>query len=338
MCMGQHFPKSEASAKGLGLGDMMKDVGMLGAAVIAALLVIFFKNDLGLSKIAAVGIGVAVVLGVGFFTQFAIGAGILALLIATHGLVGVVELGTDSWIQYITGAIIDPGTGRWLFVYTSAFMFVMRFFAGPIVHKISPVGLLLASASCGVIGLYLISASTTTAAIMGALAIYGLSKTFYWPTMLAVVGDRFPRSGAVAISCMGGMGMLAAGLLGGPGIGYFKDRYAAEDLQLANSAAYVEFKSQTTSSFLNFEEVHAIDGAKLGAVQALSEAQRTPTQKAAVAADLSGSRHTLRTVAFVPMTMAAIYLGLLLYFKAIGGYKPVHIGEDKRTTPTPATA
>src|SRR4051812_47309436 len=116
MCMGQHFPKSEASAKGLGLTDMLKDVGMLGAAVIAALLVIFFKNDLGLSKIAAVGIGVVVILGVGFFTQFAIGAGILALLLATHGLVGVVELGTDSWIQYITGAIIDPGTGRWLFV------------------------------------------------------------------------------------------------------------------------------------------------------------------------------------------------------------------------------
>jgi hypothetical protein len=158
---------------------------------------------------------------------------------------------------------------------------------------------------------------------MGALAIYGLSKTFYWPTMLAVVGDRFPRSGAVAISCMGGMGMLAAGLLGGPGIGYFKDRYAAEDLQAVNPAAYAEFQAPTTSSFLNFEEVHAIDGGKLGAVQALPDAQRTPTQKAAVAADLSGSRHTLRTVAFVPM---------------IGGYKPVHIGEDKRTVPAAAAA
>jgi MFS family permease len=339
MCMGQHFPKSEASAKGLGLGDMMKDVGMLGAAVIAALLILFFKNDLGLSKIVAITLGVLVILGVGFFTQFSLGAGILALLLATHGLVGIVELGTDSWIQYITGAIIDPGTGRWLFVYTSAFMFVMRFFAGPIVHKISPVGLLLLSASCGVIGLYLISNSSTTAAVMGALAVYGLSKTFYWPTMLAVVGDRFPRSGAVAISCMGGMGMLAAGLLGGPGIGYFKDRYAAEDLQTVNPAAYAEFRAPTRSSFLRFEEVHAIDGGKLGAIQAKPEAQRSPTEKAAVAADLSGSRHTLRTVAFVPMTMAAIYLCLLLYFKAIGGYKPVHIGEDKRGgAPAPAAA
>jgi hypothetical protein len=38
------------------------------------------------------------------------------------------------------------------------------------------------------------------------------------------------------------------------------------------------------------------------------------------------------------MTMAAIYLVLLIYFKAIGGYKPVHIGEDKRAVPAPATA
>jgi MFS family permease len=327
MCMGQNFPKSEASEKGLGLGDMLRDVGMLGAAVIAALLVIFFKNDLGLSLIAATGIGVLVILGVGFFTRFAMGAGLLALLLATHGLVGIVELGTDSWIQNITGAIIDPTTGRWLFVYTSAFMFVLRFFAGPIVHKISPPGLLLVSALCGIIGLYLIAGSSSTVAVMVALAVYGFSKTFYWPTMLAVVGDRYPRSGAVAISCMGGMGMLAAGLLGGPGIGYFKDRYAAEDLQRVNTAVYTEYKAATPSAFLTFESVNAIDGGKLGAIQGKPAAQRTVDEKAVVEADLAGSRKTLKTVALVPMAMAAIYLGLILYFKAKGGYKVVHIKE-----------
>jgi MFS family permease len=331
MCIGQHFPKSEASEKGLGLGDMLKDIGMLGAAVIAALLVIFFKNDLGLKLVAAVGIGVLIIIGVGFFTRFALGAGILALLLATHGLVGIVELGTDSWIQNITGAILDPTTGSWLFVYTSAFMFVLRFFAGPIVHKISPVGLLLVSALCGVIGLYLISASTTTIAVMASLAVYGFSKTFYWPTMLAVVGDRFPRSGAVAISAMGGMGMLAAGLLGGPGIGYFKDRYAAEDLQSAKPAVYAEYKAAQPSTFLGFASVTAIDGGKLGSVRNVPEAQRTPEQKAVVDSDLNGSRRTLKTVAYVPMVMAAIYLFLLMYFKAIGGYKPVHIGEVDAT-------
>ena len=65
---------------------------------------------------------------------------------------------------------------------------------------------------------------------MVALAVYAFGKTFFWPTMLAVVGDRFPRTGAVAMSIMGGIGMMSAGLLGGPGLGYAKDRFTAEHL------------------------------------------------------------------------------------------------------------
>ena len=60
----------------------------------------------------------------------------------------------------------------------------------------------------------------TFAGAMMALAVYAVGKTFFWPTMLAVVGDRFPRTGAVAISIMGGIGMMSAGLIGGPGLGY----------------------------------------------------------------------------------------------------------------------
>jgi hypothetical protein len=32
-----------------------------------------------------------------------------------------------------------------------------------------------------------------------ALGVYALGKTFFWPTMLAVAADRFPRTGAIAI-------------------------------------------------------------------------------------------------------------------------------------------
>jgi hypothetical protein len=38
-----------------------------------------------------------------------------------------------------------------------------------------------------------------------------------------------------------------------------------------------------------------------------------------------GDRETLKADALIPAVMALIYLLLLLYFKAIGGYKPVHI-------------
>src|ERR1044071_2782876 len=47
MFLGQHFPKSEASAKGLSLGEMLRDVGVLGALLIGFFVFLFFKDGLG---------------------------------------------------------------------------------------------------------------------------------------------------------------------------------------------------------------------------------------------------------------------------------------------------
>ena len=41
----------------------------------------------------------------------------------------VVELGTDGWIQNITGNILTPAQGKILFVFTSLLMFSLRFCA-----------------------------------------------------------------------------------------------------------------------------------------------------------------------------------------------------------------
>ena len=64
-------------------------------------------------------------------------------------------------------------------------------------------------------------ADAALAALVAAFlfAVYALGKTFFWPTMLAVVSERFPRGGAVTLSAIGGVGMLSAGFLGAPGIG-----------------------------------------------------------------------------------------------------------------------
>ena len=76
---------------------------------------------------------------------------ILLLLLVIHAMVGYVELGTDSWISNITGTHPANNTnyGLMLFIWTSGLMFILRFFAGPIVHKISPLGLLFFSAILG---------------------------------------------------------------------------------------------------------------------------------------------------------------------------------------------
>ena len=51
-----------------------------------------------------------------------------------------------------------------------------------------------------------------------------------------------------------------------------------------------------------------------------------------VDASIIGDRKTLKADSFIPVTMAVIYLLILVYFKTIGGYKTVHLeatGEAK---------
>jgi MFS family permease len=329
---GQHFPKSEASAKGLPISEMLKDVGILGAAVACYLLVLFFQGALHLSATISYILGGVILLGVAGMTSFSLGAILLFVLIVTHVLVGAVELGTDGWIQNITGNILTPSQGKILFVCTSLFMFLLRFCAHFIEKtlKISPVGLLFICASLACLGLNLVSGIATFGGALAALAVYALGKTFFWPTMLAVASDRFPRTGAIAISIMGGCGMMSAGLLGSAGLGYAKDRFAAEELQKSNPALYAEYKADKQSTFLFLEPVTGLDGTKLSAAQTAGDKQ-TADQKTVVAASIEGDRRTLKADSFIPATMACIYLLLLLYFKAIGGYKPVNIDTERVT-------
>jgi len=55
----------------------------------------------------------------------------------------------------------------------------------------------------------------------------------------------------------------------------------------------------------------------------------TADEKAVHDASIVGDRKTLVADSFIPAAMAVIYLLLLLYFKSIGGYKPVTIEEQK---------
>ncbi len=284
MFMGQSYPKSEASQKGLKLGGMLKDVGIMGALVIGFFVGLFVKDGLGPLLGGLTGseffdgtawTWISVLVGAFIFAWFgalsgwALGAWLLCLLFVTHAMVGAVELGTDGWIQNITGNILTPFQGKLLFVFTSAIMFALRFCADFIEKnmKLSPVGILLVCAILATFGLNLSSGIAGFGPAMGALAVYAVGKTFFWPTMLAVVSDRFPATGAVAISIMGGIGMMSAGLIGSPGLGYCKDRFAGNSLNSADSALYEEYKAETPSQFLIFEKVHGLDAKKVGEIQ-----------------------------------------------------------------------
>lgn len=359
MFLGQKMPRSEASQKGLKLGEMMQDVGLLGGLVVCILLGLFVKGALGPTLAILLksdfftsptwgyiswALAAVLWIAVAAMTRGAVGHWLLFILFVVHALVGAVELGTDGWIQNITGNILSVEAGKWLFVYTSLIMFSLRFCADFIEKRIglSPVGILLACSVLAAIGLNLISISQSTVMVMLALLVYAVGKTFLWPTMLAVASDRFPRTGAIAISIMGGVGMMSAGLIGSPGLGYAKDRFAGEELRKVDPAIYSEYKADQPSKFLIFSEVTGLDGKKLGEVkQQVEQAKKTstggvdpistlpPKDQAVARSDLKGDRRTLVADSFIPMAMAVIYLLILLYFRTIGGYKPIHIVETQ---------
>jgi MFS family permease len=346
MFLGQSFPKSEASEKGLSLGDMMKDVGILGGLVVCGLLGLFFQDTLkqlvGPNELIKVDestaalittyggwvISAVLLFAIAVLTKFSVGSLLLFVLFIVHAMVGAVELGTDGWIQNITGNILSSSEGKYLFVFTSLVMFSLRFCADFIEKKIglSPVGILFVCAILACVGLNLASRIDTFTSALLAMAVYGFGKTFFWPTMLAVASDRFPRTGAVAISIMGGIGMMSAGLLGSVGLGFSKDYYSGESLKTASPAAFAEYKAEKPSQFL-FLEGQGLDAKKVGEIKKIAPADQTADQKAALAAGIEGDRKTLVADSFIPATMAVIYLGLLIYFAAIGGYKPVKIEE-----------
>jgi MFS family permease len=99
--------------------------------------------------------------------------------------------------------------GIWILIYISGLMFVMRHFAGSVMHKLSPVGLLWCSCLLAAGGLWWLSiASNPVTAFLGA-TLWGIGVCYMWPTMLATVNERYPRSGALGMGLMGSGATLA---------------------------------------------------------------------------------------------------------------------------------
>jgi len=253
---------------------------------------------------------------------------VLLVLFGLHALIGYVELGVDGWITNLMTAIANLN-GILVLLYTSCLMFGLRFCAGPIAHRISPLGLLLGCSILACVGLLALGNASTGLSVIVAATIYGVGKTFFWPTMLGVVSERFPRGGALTMGTTAGIGMLSAGLLGTPGIGYIQDYYASKQLAQEAPAIYARFAAGTKHAFLFFPQTTGLDGTKVGDLLAKPEAQLTETEQIARpvvnAARIHGGRMSLKWTAVLPAILAFGYLGLISYFRARGGYQQVHV-------------
>jgi fucose permease len=130
------------------------------------------------------------------------------VLFCSMFLTAASELAPGQWVDLALTRTVGM-RGIWLLVYVSGLMFVMRHFAGAMVHKLSPIGLLWFSCLLASAGLFTLSLANSPVTGLLAATVWGVGVCYMWPTMLATAAERFPRGGALLIGLMGTAGTLS---------------------------------------------------------------------------------------------------------------------------------
>ncbi|MFH5806259.1 MFS transporter [Alienimonas sp. DA493] len=319
------FPINERVAAGVSYREMLAELGWGGAFIVSSMIFLELTRVAGALLDTEIHAAVPWVLaaliaaGFGAYVRGAFGNPIVVAILLIMIPLATTELGTDSWITSLLEPVMkDVGIrAGWVLVYTSAIMMVLRFFAGPIVHRISPLGLLSACSAIAAVGLVLLSTADGAAMVLLAATIYGVGKTFFWPTTLGVTAEQSPRGGALTLNAVGGTGMLAVGTVGAVFLGYFADTNSVDELQ-ETAPAVAETVTQPTTWV--FGDYQAIDPTLVGDL---------PEAEAATVADAEGAgkQAALMDVALFPCLMLVAFLALLFYFKSRGGYAAVELTE-----------
>lgn len=123
------------------------------------------------------------------------------------------ELATNQWISNILASTAGLAEGGILaLVLINGLMAVGRSVAGPIVHRLSPVGLLIGSSIFSALGLFALSMANSPVTGLAAAAIFAVGICYFWPTMLGITSERFPEGGALALAIVGGVGTLSVAI------------------------------------------------------------------------------------------------------------------------------
>ncbi len=122
------------------------------------------------------------------------------------------ELGPNQWIPNILTASAGV-SGILILVWINGLMALGRQFAGPVVHRLSPTGMLLFSAIFSGLGLLALSFAKGAVPTFAAATIFAIGVCYFWPTMLGFVAERCPRTGALGLALMGGAGMLSVAFI-----------------------------------------------------------------------------------------------------------------------------
>jgi MFS transporter, DHA2 family, metal-tetracycline-proton antiporter len=312
----QRFPVNERVAAGVSYRDMLAEFGAFGFFMFTVLLVMaIYQSTAAAANWGLVfGVAAAVALAAGAYTKSA-GRPMFIVILLTMPFLATTELGTDTWMPSLLEGEFGKASA-WILVYTSIIMTFLRMNAGPVVHRFSPVGVLVMSAAVAIAGLLLLWGAHGWA-IVAVATLYAFGKTFLWSTTLGVVSEQFPRGGALSLNGVSAIGVLGMGVVGAPLMGIWQDIDIDKALRDKHPAIHQTVKGRDNATLLGVSP--SLDSA---AVKDLPNDQ----QKVVRGVQDEFKKLTFARTAMLPAFMLVCYFGLWMYFRGRGGYKPVELG------------
>jgi MFS family permease len=130
-------------------------------------------------------------------------------MLVCMSLTAVTELGTQQWVERILG---NSGAHPMIVLaMVTGLMAVGRQFAGPVIHRLHPTGVLLSSAVIATVGIYAMSIASGPMVYVAAI-LFAVGVMYFWPTMIGFISEYLPKTGALGMSLIGGVGMAATGI------------------------------------------------------------------------------------------------------------------------------
>ena len=134
---------------------------------------------------------------------------VFIFLFIAMALTAISEFGPNQWVSII---LVASGAEPLLILaLTFGVAAVGRWFAGPVVGKLGQTGVLLLGAILTAIGIYMFSTITGPMAYVAAV-VFALGICYFWPVMIGSVAHRVPKSSALGMSIVGGVGMFSTAI------------------------------------------------------------------------------------------------------------------------------
>ncbi|WP_217651551.1 MFS transporter [Mariniphaga anaerophila] len=216
MFLGQKIPETERVASGVSYKEMMRNVGAPVTITVAVIIMILVATvpslsvsfDSALPFIIVAAIILLIVVEGRVVNKITL---LFPLVFFCMLLTASTELGTTQWINAL---LAENGISPMIIlVVVTGIMAVGRFFAGGLVHRLNPTGVLLGSAIISTAGLLLLSISTGAVMTLLSAAVFAVGVCYFWPTMIGVASEYIPKSGALGMSILGGAGFVATSMV-----------------------------------------------------------------------------------------------------------------------------